>query len=86
MQKVFNGLAVFSSLVSLTVVVGGVWVYLEKDNLVNGVKTQMINGVTESIQKMLPGMLDAAMPELPTATGGAIPAVPSTTGPAIPSL
>ena len=51
MQKVFNGLAVFSSLVSLTVVVGGVWIYLEKDNLVNGVKTQMINGVTESIQK-----------------------------------
>ena len=44
---------------SLTVVVGGVWVYLEKDNLVNGVKTQMINGVTESIQKMLPDILDA---------------------------
>jgi len=76
MQKVFNGLAVFSSLVSLTVVVGGVWVYLEKDNLVNGVKTQMINGVTESIQKMLPDMLDAAMPEIPevpTKTGGVVP-------------
>ena len=25
----------------------------------------MINGVTESIQKMLPGMLDSAMPEIP---------------------
>ena len=73
MQKIINGIALFSGVVSLGIVVGGVWVYLEKDNLVNGVKTQMINGVTESIQQMLPGMLDAAMPELPGATGGAIP-------------
>ena len=73
MQKIINGIALFSGVVSLGIVVGGVWVYLEKDNLVNGVKTQMINGVTESIQKMLPGMLDAAMPELPGATGAAIP-------------
>jgi len=76
MQKVINGIALFSGVVSLGIVVGGVWVYLEKDNLVNGVKTQMINGVTESIQKMLPGMLDAAMPEVPevpTKTGGVVP-------------
>ena len=76
MQKVINGIALFSGAVSLSLVVGGVWVYLEKDNLVNGVKTQMINGVTESIQKMLPGMLDASMPEIPevpTKTGGVVP-------------
>ena len=76
MQKIINGIALFSGVVSLGIVVGGVWVYLEKDNLVNGVKTQMINGVTESIQKMLPGMLDAAMPEIPevpTSTGGVVP-------------
>lgn len=76
MQKVINGIALFSGVVSLGIVVGGVWIYLEKDNLVNGVKTQMINGVTESIQKMLPGMLDAAMPEIPevpTKTGGVVP-------------
>ena len=76
MQKVINGIALFSGVVSLGLVVGGVWVYLEKDNLINGVKTQMINGVTESIQKMLPGMLDASMPEIPevpTKTGGVMP-------------
>ena len=76
MQKVINGIALFSGAVSLSLVVGGVWVYLEKDNLINGVKTQMINGVTESIQKMLPGMLDAAMPEIPevpSSTGGVVP-------------
>ena len=76
MQKVINGIALFSGAVSLSLVVGGVWVYLEKDNLINGVKTQMINGVTESIQNMLPGMLDAAMPEVPevpSSTGGVMP-------------
>jgi len=76
MQKVINGIALFSGAVSLSLVVGGVWIYLEKDNMINGVKTQMINGVTESIQKMLPGMLDAAMPEIPevpTKTGGVVP-------------
>tara|TARA_Y100000361_G_scaffold53504_1_gene46734 strand:- start:1118 stop:1351 length:234 start_codon:yes stop_codon:yes gene_type:complete len=76
MQKVINGIALFSGAVSLSLVVGGVWVYLEKDNLINGVKTQMINGVTESIQQMLPGMLDASMPEIPevpTKTGGVMP-------------
>jgi hypothetical protein len=62
--------------VSLGLVVGGGWIYLEKDNLINGVKTQMINGVTSSIQEMLPGILDAAMPEIPevpTKTGGVVP-------------
>ncbi len=76
MQKVINGIALFSGVVSLGLVVGGVWVYLEKDNLINGVKTQMINGVTSSIQEMLPGMLDSAMPEVPevpSSTGGVMP-------------
>ena len=76
MQKVINGVALFSGVVSLGLVVGGVWVYLEKDNLINGVKTQMINGVTSSIQEMLPGMLDASMPEIPEVpakTGGVMP-------------
>jgi hypothetical protein len=76
MQKVINGIALFSGVVSLGLVVGGVWVYLEKDNLINGVKTQMINGVTSSIQEMLPGMLDSAMPEIPevpSSTGGVMP-------------
>ena len=76
MQKVINGIALFSGAVSLSLVVGGVWIYLEKDNMINGVKTQMINGVTESIQQMLPGMLDTAMPEIPevpSSTGGVMP-------------
>ena len=72
MQKLINVIAVFSGAVSLTVVVGGTWIYLEKDNMINRVKTQLINGVTESVQNALPGMLDEATPELPPVTGGPV--------------
>ena len=73
MQKVINGIALFSGLVSLSIVVGGTWVYLEKDNIINNAKSQLVKGVTSAVSEALPGMLDAAMPELPGATGGAIP-------------
>ena len=85
MQKIVNGLAIFSSLVSLTVVGAGGYVYLEKDNIIEGVKAQVIEGVSSAVGDMLPGMMDSALPELPGATGGTLPAgVPSTTGPALP--
>jgi len=73
MQKIINGVALFSGCVSLGLVVGGSMIYLQKDNIVNGIKTQLINGVSESVQGMLPGMVDGAVPELPGTTGGAIP-------------
>ncbi|QBP05917.1 hypothetical protein [Synechococcus phage S-B43] len=84
MQKIINGIALLSGLVSLGVVVGGTWIYLEKDNMIHNVKTQMINGVTESITNALPGMLDAAMPELPDATGDVIKSTPKVTGGPLP--
>jgi hypothetical protein len=83
MQKIINGIALLSGLVSLSVVVGGTWVYLEKDNIINKTKIQLINGVTSAVSEALPGMLDAAMPELPKVTG---PIVPEKTGAAIPKL
>ena len=49
MQKIVNGLAIFSSLVSLSVVGAGGYVYLQKDALIDGVKTQLINGVTSAV-------------------------------------
>ena len=48
-------------------------IYFQRDNIINGVKSQMINTVTESIQGMLPNLVDGAMPELPGTTGGAVP-------------
>ena len=73
MQKIINGVALFSGVVSLSVVVGGGMLYLQKDNIVDGIKTQLINGVSDSVQNLLPSMVDSAVPELPGTTGGALP-------------
>ncbi len=73
MQKVINVLALSSFVVSAAVVSGGVYVYLNKDAMIEDVKEKVTTAATEAIAGALPGMLDAAMPELPGATGGAIP-------------
>ena len=73
MQKVINVLALSSFVVSAAVVGGGVYVYLNKDAMVESAKEKITKAATEAIAGALPGMLDAAMPELPEVTGGAIP-------------
>ena len=73
MQKIVNVLALSSFVVSAAVVGGGVYVYLNKDAMVESAKEKITKAATEAIAGALPGMLDAAMPELPSATGGAIP-------------
>ena len=73
MQKVINVLALSSFVVSAAVVGGGVYVYLNKDAMIEDAKEKITNAATEAIAGALPGLIDAAMPELPGATGGAIP-------------
>ena len=75
MQKLINALAVLSFLGTASIIGGGVYVYLQKDALIESAKESITNAATEAISGALPGMLDAAMPELPAATGGiAVPA------------
>ena len=73
MQKLINVLALSSFVVSASIVGGGVYVYLNKDAMIEDAKEKITNAATEAIAGALPGLLDAAMPELPGATGGAIP-------------
>ena len=73
MQKIVNVLALSSFVVSAAVVGGGVYVYLNKDAMIESAKGKIAAAATEAIAGALPGMLDAAMPELPEVTGGAIP-------------
>ena len=73
MQKLINVLAVSSFVVSASIVGGGVYVYLNKDAMIEDAKEKITNAATEAIAGALPGLFDAAMPELPGATGGAIP-------------
>ena len=73
MQKVINVLALSSFVVSAAVVSGGVYVYLNKDAMIERAKGRIATAATEAIAGALPGMLDAAMPELPEVTGDAMP-------------
>ena len=73
MQKVINVLALASFAVSTAIVVGGAYVYLNKDAMIESAKEKIANAATEAIAGALPEMLDAAMPELPEATGGVVP-------------
>ena len=77
MQKVINILAVLSFLGTASIVGGGVYVYLQKDALIESAKERVTKAATEAIAGALPGMLDAAVPELPEVTGPAVPSMPS---------
>lgn len=76
MQKLINGVALLSGLVSLSIVGGGAYLYTQKDALMESATAAATKAATEAVTSALPGMLDAAMPEvpeLPSATGGALP-------------
>ncbi len=83
MQKVINVLAVLSFVGTAGIVGGGTALYLNKDSIVENIKSQVASAAGEAITDALPGMMDSAMPELPDATGGALP-LPTTTGSALP--
>jgi hypothetical protein len=83
MQKVINVLAVLSFVGTAGIVGGGTALYLNKDSIVENIKSQVASAAAEAITDALPGMMDSAMPELPSTTGAALP-LPSTTGPALP--
>jgi hypothetical protein len=76
MQKLINGVALLSGLVSLAIVGGGAYLYTQKDALIESATAAATKAATEAVTSALPGMLDSAMPEvpeLPGATGGVIP-------------
>ena len=69
MQKLINVLALSSFVVSLTVVGGGVYLYTQKDAIIDNVKSNIMKSVLPDIGG---GITDA----LPKTTGPAIPGLP----------
>jgi len=69
MQKIINALAISSFVISLSVVGGGVYVYTQKDAIIDGVKSKVMKSVMPSIGG---GITDA----IPKTTGPAIPGIP----------
>jgi len=62
-QKIVNVIAVSSGVVSLAVIGSGLYVYVNRDALIDGVKSQVMEAVSGSIGGALGGGL---LPELPT--------------------
>ena len=73
MQKIINGIAIASGVVSLTVVGLGGYVFIRKDAIVNSVKSR----VADELNKALPGLVKSSLP--------AVPSVSTQTGPALPA-
>ena len=63
MQKIVNVLAIASGLVSAAVVASGVFVYVNRDSIVDSIKSQAIEAVTGSLGGGLPtGAPDLKLP------------------------
>ena len=75
MQKIINVLAVASGLVSAAVVASGVFVYVNRDSIVDSIKSQAIEAVSGSLGGSLGGDLPIGTPDLAPPAGQA--AVPS---------
>ena len=89
MQKLVNAIALLSGLVSLGVVAGGTYLYLNKDAMIEEARTKAIEEVTKTVTGKLPGMIKSAIPpvpKMPTATGPVLDFEKGFTGPAVPGL
>jgi|TARA_B100000035_G_C20920764_1_gene518385 hypothetical protein len=62
MQKLVNLIALFSGVVSLSVVAGGAYVYVNKDAMVERAKEKITAAATEAIAGALPDMLGNTAP------------------------
>jgi hypothetical protein len=77
MQKIINVLAVASGVVSAAVVASGIFVYVNRDSIVDGIKSQAIEAVTGSLGGGLGGDLPIGSPDLAAPDNAATAPVPS---------
>ena len=82
MQKIINAIAIASGLISLTVVGSGVVIYLQKDAIIDSVKSKVMGSVLDSVT---PDLGNIAGDSIPDFTGPAAP-LPSTPVPTVPSF
>ena len=64
MQKIINVIAVSSGVVSLAVVGSGIYVYVQRDQLVDNVKSQVMETILDSLGGLGGGLApDVALPD-----------------------
>ena len=76
-QKIVNVIALASGVVSTAVIASGVLVYVNRDSIVDSIKSQAIEAVTGSLGGGLGGSLPIGAPDLAPAAPDAANAVPS---------
>ena len=69
MQKIINGIAIFSGVVALGVVGLGGYVFIRKDAIIDGVKERVMDAV-------MPDIGGGIMESTPDLTGPALPTMP----------
>ena len=70
MQKIVNVLAIASSVVSLAVVGGGVYLYVQKDAIIESVTEKALGGLGGSLGGDLPIGTPDLVPSVPQASVG----------------
>ena len=70
MQKIINGIAIFSGAVALGVVGLGGYVFIRKDAIIDGVKSKVMESV-------MPSIGGGIMESIPKITGPALPGEPT---------
>ena len=73
MQKLVNLIALLSGVVSLSVVAGGAYVYVNKDAMIESAKEKITAAATEAIAGALPDMLGNTAPLGESAPTGDLP-------------
>ena len=82
MQKIVNGIAIASGIISLTVVGTVGYVFVRKDAIIENVKSKVMESVMGNVGGALPDALGDAMPSF---TGPVSP-IPEGTGLGIPNF
>ena len=69
MQKIVNGIAIFSGVVALSVVGVGGYVFIRKDAIIDGVKERVMDAgmpdIGGGIMESIPDLTGPAMPTMP---------------------
>ena len=85
MQKIVNVLAIASGFVSAAVVASGVFVYVNRDSIIDNIKSQAIEAIGGSLGGGLGGDLPVGAPDLSPGIPQASAPVPQDAPPAAPS-
>jgi len=75
MQKIVNVLAIASGVVSAAVVASGVFVYVNRDSIVDSIKSQAIEAVTGSLGGLGGGALPLGTNDLAPSGGDTTPSM-----------